>query len=152
MTLLKSKVPLFLAGFLLGGLLMYILFTVFSTPSTISEEPSWRTSAGPRVGLPVPRLPLPDGSSADVDVKNTNWTLRKLDSSEVQFSEFAGKIVVLNLWGTWCQPCVWEMPYLQDLHDSFKGQPIAFFAVSDEPLATLRVFAAKERLTDHGYL
>ena len=150
MTLSKSKALFFLVGFVLGGLLMYMLLATFSTSSTsptISEELSWQTSAGPRLGLPLPRLPVSVGASAVVDVKNSEWKLRKLDSSEVSFSEFAGKVIFLNLWGTWCEPCVWEMPHLQALYDSLKGEPIAFLTVADEPLATLRVFATKEALT-----
>ena len=116
-------------------------------PWTISEGPEFRTSAGPRVGLPLPSVPLLTGHSAIVDVKNSNWKLLKLDSSEVSFSEFDGKVIFLNLWGTWCQPCVWEMPYLQDLYDSVNREHVAFLAVSDEPLSLLRSFAAKESLT-----
>ena len=129
---------------------MYVLLKTIlssSTPWTISEGPRLRTSAGPRVGLPLPSLPVPVDQSAIVDVKNTEWRLRTLDSSEVSFSEFAGKVIFLNLWGTWCEPCVWEMPYLQDLYDSLRGEHIAFLAVSDEPLEKLRAFATKEALT-----
>jgi len=150
MTPLKSKALFFFSGLALGGLVMYILLTTFlssSTPWTISEGPNLRTSAGPRVALPLPSLPVPFERSAIVDVKNIDWKLLNLDSSEVSFSEFAGKVIFLNFWGTWCEPCVWEMPYLQDLYASLKREDIVFLAVSHEPLEKLRAFATKEALT-----
>src|SRR5512139_906055 len=123
MTTFKSNALFFFVGLVLGGLVMYILPMTFlssSTPWTISEGPRLRTFAGPRVSLPLPNLPMPATQSGIVDVKNIKWKLLNLDSSEVSFSEFAGKVIFLNLWGTWCEPCVWEMPYLQDLYDSLK--------------------------------
>lgn len=47
------------------------------------------------------------------------------------FGEFKGKVVVFNIWGEWCGPCVEEMPTLAKLQDAFKGKdvvvvPIAF--------------------------
>lgn len=39
-----------------------------------------------------------------------------LDGSEVAFTQYLGKPVVLNFWATWCPPCVKEMPDLEALH------------------------------------
>lgn len=51
--------------------------------------------------------------------------------AEHTFAEFAGKVVVFNVWAEWCAPCVEEMPTLAALQDHFKGSdvvviPIAF--------------------------
>jgi thiol-disulfide isomerase/thioredoxin len=149
MTSSKSKALYFFAGLVLGGLLTYMLTGAFQdspTPWTIPEGPRLSTSAGPRVGLPLPDLPRSTTNPAIVDVKTTDWKLRKLDSTEVSFSEFAGRVIFLNLWGTWCQPCVWEMPYLQHLYDAVKEDSVEFLIVSDEPLEKIKAFAARERL------
>ena len=45
-------------------------------------------------------------------------------------SEFKGKVVVMNLWATWCAPCKKEMPTLAALQKSFGKQPIAIVPVS----------------------
>jgi len=48
-------------------------------------------------------------------------------------AEFKGKAVVLNLWGTFCAPCVAEMPTLAKLASETAGQPVTILAVSVDP-------------------
>lgn len=45
-----------------------------------------------------------------------------------------GKVVVLNLWATWCQPCVEEFPSLVKLYDRYRGRGLVVLAAAmDEP-------------------
>jgi thiol-disulfide isomerase/thioredoxin len=50
----------------------------------------------------------------------------------VRFSDFKGRVVVLNLWATWCAPCVKEMPTLAALQQSFKDRPVTVVALSTD--------------------
>ena len=52
------------------------------------------------------------------------------DEQPVDIAEFAGKIVVLNLWATWCAPCIREMPSLDRLQAARGGDDFAVVAVS----------------------
>ena len=45
-------------------------------------------------------------------------------------ADFKGKVVVLNIWATWCGPCILEMPTLAKLAGAYAGQPVAVVAVS----------------------
>jgi len=47
-----------------------------------------------------------------------------------KLSEFKGKVVVMNLWATWCAPCKKEMPTLAALQKGFGSKPIAIVPVS----------------------
>ena len=58
-------------------------------------------------------------------------TLTDTAGSEVGLSDFRGKLVVLNLWATWCEPCLREMPSLERLQTRF-GDRIAVLAVSED--------------------
>lgn len=49
----------------------------------------------------------------------------------VNLSDFAGKVVVLNLWATWCAPCRREMPSLERLQTRF-GDKITILAISED--------------------
>jgi thiol-disulfide isomerase/thioredoxin len=44
------------------------------------------------------------------------------DGKEVRIADFAGKPTLVNLWATWCTPCVVELPSLQKLGEYYKGQ------------------------------
>ncbi|GLO65082.1 redoxin domain-containing protein [Oceanobacillus kimchii] len=48
----------------------------------------------------------------------------------VQLSDLRRKGVMLNFWGTWCEPCKDEMPYMQDLYPEYKDKGIEIVAVS----------------------
>ena len=55
----------------------------------------------------------------------------------VKLSDFKGHAVVLNLWATWCGPCVKEMPTLAALQSGFAAQGVKVVALSaDSPSAT----------------
>lgn len=61
-----------------------------------------------------------------------NATFRSLDGSPVTMSELRGTMVFLNFWGTWCVPCLQEIPELVRLSHQFKTQGLAVVGVAVE--------------------
>ena len=51
--------------------------------------------------------------------KTPAFKLPDLDGAEHTLAEFKGKVVVVNFWATWCEPCRAEMPSMQKLADQF---------------------------------
>jgi thiol-disulfide isomerase/thioredoxin len=51
---------------------------------------------------------------------------------DVSLQDFAGKVVVLNFWATWCPPCVAEMPSLDRLQAALGGKGIEVVALSED--------------------
>lgn len=60
------------------------------------------------------------GSQSDELPIVPNFTLDANNGKEVSLSDYAGKVVVLNFWASWCPPCKKEMPDFQKLHEEFK--------------------------------
>lgn len=61
-------------------------------------------------------------------------------------ADFKGKALVVNLWATWCAPCVQEMPTLAKLADETRGQNVIILPISldrDEDRANAEAFIAK---------
>jgi thiol-disulfide isomerase/thioredoxin len=57
--------------------------------------------------------------------------LREVKSvAEVQRRPAAGRLLVLNVWATWCGPCVHEMPDLRVLEEKFRARGVEFVGVS----------------------
>ena len=73
-----------------------------------------------------------------------NWKLKQIDGTVVSLQDMKGSVIFLNLWATWCGPCVAEMPSIQKLHDSMKGQDVRFVLVSDEDVEVIGKFAKKQ--------
>ena len=65
-----------------------------------------------------------------------------LDSArrEKSLADYKGKVVLLNVWATWCEPCRVEMPSIEKLHKEFGTQGLAVVAISvDDPGAETRI-------------
>ena len=60
------------------------------------------------------------------------WSLSDLNDRPVPFSRFKGKPIFLNIWATWCGPCVREMPSIARLAEDprLQGKGIEFVCVS----------------------
>ena len=59
-----------------------------------------------------------------------NFTLPGLDGKMVSLDDYKGKVVLLNIWATWCPPCVEEMPSMEKLYQELKGEDFEILAVS----------------------
>ena len=64
----------------------------------------------------------------------------------VRIADLKGKVVVLNIWATWCAPCVAEMPTLAKLQAAYKDKPVEVAAVSIDSVESgtkAKLFIAK---------
>ena len=82
---------------------------------------------------PKGRRPELEGTAL-ADPASFDWTFRDLKDQAATFAKFKGKPVFLNIWATWCGPCVREMPSIARLADEprLKDKGIAFVCVSVE--------------------
>ena len=76
-----------------------------------------------------------------LDETAQDFPFQTLDGQPKHLADFKGKVVFVDLWGTWCIQCVAEMPAVQKLYNSFRNDPqVAFLIVSrlDSPAAVRR--------------
>ncbi len=52
------------------------------------------------------------------DNRAPGFTLKDINGNEWKLSDFRGKIVMVNFWATWCDPCVKELPFFQAISDN----------------------------------
>ena len=61
--------------------------------------------------------------------------------------QYAGKIVVLNFWATWCEPCREEMPELSQLHDAYKDKNLVVLGVAVDDVAAISEFNKETKVS-----
>jgi thiol-disulfide isomerase/thioredoxin len=70
--------------------------------------------------------------------------LEDLEGRAHSLADYRGKVVLVNFWATWCEPCREEMPSIERLRTSLKGQPFEVLAVNlAEPLSRIEKFVAQ---------
>lgn len=76
------------------------------------------------------------------------------DDQEKTLSDYRGKVVVLNLWATWCPPCLDELPELNRLQEVYGPDGLVVVTISDERRETIQRFEREELKlrTVSGYL
>lgn len=97
---------------------------------------------GPKIdgsSLEPPHLTDPSVGLADF-----SWQLETLDGKLTSLSEYRGKTIVLNLWATWCGPCLIELPSLSQLASDPELDSVVVLAISNEDRDTLERFAGAE--------
>jgi peroxiredoxin len=70
------------------------------------------------------------------------------DSGLLHLKDFRGQVVVLNLWATWCPPCVEETPSLEQFAEKMRDRGVMVVSISvDEDQKTLRDFIQKNHIS-----
>lgn len=72
-----------------------------------------------------------------------SWKLMDMEGQLHSLKESEGKVIIVNLWATWCPPCIAEMPSFQKLYNDY-GDQVTFYFVSTEELADLKSFLNKK--------
>jgi peroxiredoxin len=71
------------------------------------------------------------------------FTLPAMNGAEYNLEKMRGQIVVVNLWGTFCPPCIDEMPGLNSLVEKYKREAVVFLAPAPDDKALLETFLRK---------
>ena len=61
-----------------------------------------------------------------------SFLVRDVNGKVVNLDDHKDKIVMLNFWATWCQPCMAEMPHLQKIHNKYKDDLLLIAISVDE--------------------
>lgn len=92
-----------------------------SSPTPAPEE----TPAIDPTPKPTPTLEAPErGKSAP------NFQFNDAYGNSVSLVDFRGKAILLNFWATWCVPCRAEMPYIQDVYNTWSEHGLVVLAVN----------------------
>lgn len=78
--------------------------------------------------------------------------LKDMSGNDVSLADLKGKVVFVNFWATWCDPCRIEIPWLIDIQKKYapRGFTVVGVAMDDEGQKVVAPFVAKEKFDVNG--
>ncbi len=67
------------------------------------------------------------------------WQLTDMQGNTINFADLKNKVILINMWATWCPPCIAEMSSLQDLYNEYK-QDVAFLFITNDNKQEVKTF------------
>jgi len=65
-------------------------------------------------------------------VANLDLTLKDMNGNAVKLADYRGKVILLNVWATWCGPCRQEIPHLVEMAKDYKSKGVEVVGLTNE--------------------
>ncbi|MFD3446155.1 thiol-disulfide oxidoreductase ResA [Microbacteriaceae bacterium 4G12] len=89
-----------------------------------------------------------DKEKVQIGKQAPNFQVTDMNGKQISLRDLRGKGVFLNFWGTWCEPCEKEMPYMNELYATYKKKGVEIIALNaDETNLAVKNFVAQYGLT-----
>lgn len=75
-------------------------------------------------------------------LEDYHWPMLTLEREQKNLAASKNRVALINMWATWCPPCVAEMPSMQKLYDDY-GDQVDFYFITTDDLARIDKFMTK---------
>lgn len=124
-------------------LLSLIIVLSSAQPAAAAETRPWYASGLEALGFYV----------FDQPFEQPNFSVAAINGSLKSRLSTKGNITLLNFWATWCPPCKQEIPTIQKLHETMKGEKFEIMAIDlGEPPASVKTFLEQNKITYPVYV
>jgi thiol-disulfide isomerase/thioredoxin len=128
----------------LVGALAYLLYTNYNLEQDLEDyKEHYKTIAIKYMQeiMEKPELSIPDPEEMEVttiDFESNMLLFKDLEGNEFSLRNFENKVLFINYWATWCNPCLAEMPSMAELYNQYKeNNNIVFLYLSKEDADTI---------------
>ena len=84
---------------------------------------------------------------ANAKPANLNFTLKDMNGKDVALSSYKGKVILLDFWDTWCEPCKMEIPWFAEFQKKYGPHGFQASGVSvDDTVEKLKPYVAKYKM------
>jgi thiol-disulfide isomerase/thioredoxin len=139
MKIMKKSIIIWTVAIILVAVAVYTTYQYNSNPAPLPNP----TTESPK--------DTTDQSSGQEEVVTSmdalDFTLEDMNGNKVSLSDYKGKTIFLNFWASWCGPCKYEMPFIEQLYQETKDSDLVIITVNlQESKSTVSNF-----LTDNKY-
>lgn len=130
----KKKSEMFSNGVLSGMLFILVLHLLGANITQAIVRTGYEALAGRPSTFSMGRAPDFATRPEPVNVFEStgpDWRLVDRDGNVSAFQDFAGEVLFINLWASWCGPCISEMPHIAGLIDAMEGD-VTFLLITNE--------------------
>jgi thiol-disulfide isomerase/thioredoxin len=95
----------------------------------VATKPAAPAPAGPAAAPPAANAPA---ALASLPANILDVQMKTVDGGTMKLGDYSGKVLLVNLWATWCGHCRSEIPELVKLHKEFKAQGVEMVGLTTE--------------------
>ena len=117
---------------LVSTMLVLGLIVLFGASSCNSNDPTPTAPTTPTGQTTNPPRSTTGVSTARIPAVALEAKLKTTNGSSIKLADYSGKVMLVNLWATWCGPCRLETPELVKLHKEFGSRGVEIFGLSTE--------------------
>ena len=121
--------PRVLLTLLACGLISALGLSSCNSSEVSTNAPANRVSTAPANNAP-PATNAPPAAFVSLPQNLRETKLRTLDGESLKLSDFADKVLIVNIWATWCGPCRQEMPELVKMNNEYKSRGLVVLGLA----------------------
>ena len=136
---------------ILVGALAYLSYTNYNLEQDLEEYKGYYKTIAIKYVQEImekPELSAPDPEEMEVttiDFESNMLLFNDLEGNEFSLRNFENKVLFINYWATWCNPCLAEMPNMAELYNQYKeNDNIVFLYLSKEDADTIINYIPKD--------
>lgn len=101
-------------------------------PATEPDPPIQAPAYSQPEIAPRPTRPEPRANLTALPERFLEHSIQSVDNGSFRFADFDGKVIVVNVWASWCGPCRSEVPEYEKVRKSYAGREVEFIALTPE--------------------
>lgn len=121
--------PRVLLTLLAVGLLSALGLSSCNSSDVPTNAPANRVATAPPANAP-PVTNAPPAAFVSLPQNLRDTKLQTLDGESVKLADFADKVLIVNIWATWCGPCQQEMPELVKMNSEYKARGLVVLGLA----------------------